>query len=296
LFTEARGHLFFMESASIITLISIGHWVESKVSARAAKSLRALLNLTPPTARWLDPGGAEVEVPVSQLKAGDQVVIKPGDRVPIDSEVAEGASVVDESMLTGESTPVSKNKGARIYGGTVNLHGWLLGKVAAKAKPRRWRRLSPSCSAPKPAGPISKLGDRVSSVFRADCRVDRDWGGLLVGLAPESSACGQRVDRTFLWRAHHPARRMGGGDLSRVAVLINCVPCAMGLGQRPSQLWPAPTWPPNWNPEQGRVALEKTGRITSVLFDKTGTLTHGKMGIADSEDFLEPAEQAPRVP
>ncbi len=165
LFTEARGHLFFMESASIITLISIGHWVESKVSARAAKSLRALLNLTPPTARWLDPGGAEVEVPVSQLKAGDQVVIKPGDRVPIDSEVAEGASVVDESMLTGESTPVSKNKGARIYGGTVNLHGWLLGKVAAKAKPRRWRRLSPSCSAPKPAGPISKLGDRVRASF-----------------------------------------------------------------------------------------------------------------------------------
>src|SRR5262249_8188499 len=157
---------FFMESASIITLISAGHWVESKVSTRAEKSLRSLLNLAPPTARLLDPGGAEVQVAVSELKVGDQVVVKPGDRVPLDGEVVEGASMADESMLTGESAPVSKAKGSKVYGGTANLHGWLLTRVTATGEATALAQIIAVVQrAQSSRANIQRLGDRVSNVF-----------------------------------------------------------------------------------------------------------------------------------
>jgi Cu+-exporting ATPase len=101
-----------MEAAAIITLISLGHWLESRVSARASSALRQLLDLAPALARRRDPAGAETEVPVAELRAGDLVVLRPGDRVPTDGEVVEGDSAVDESMLTGESAPVDKTAGA----------------------------------------------------------------------------------------------------------------------------------------------------------------------------------------
>ncbi|MHC1764054.1 MAG: heavy metal translocating P-type ATPase [Verrucomicrobiia bacterium] len=292
LFAAVHGHLYFMESASIITLISVGHWMESKVSARAAKSLRALLNLSPPTARWLDPGGAEVEVPVSQLKVGDQVVVKPGDRVPIDSEVVEGASIVDESMLTGESMPVNKNKGSRIYGGTVNLHGWLLGRVAATGEGTALAQIIAVVQrAQTSRANIQKLGDRVSSIFVPVVVMVALGAGLWWGFAPESARAVSDWMEPFLWRAHHPTGTVAAAIYHAVAVLIIACPCAMGLATPIAIMAGA-----NVAAERGilirdGVALEKTGTITSVLFDKTGTLTQGRMGLADSEDFLESAAQ-----
>ncbi len=292
LFAGVPGHLFFMESASIITLISVGHWMESKVSARAAKSLKALLNLSPPTARWLDPGGAEVEVPVSQLRVGNQVVIKPGDRVPIDSEVVEGASIVDESMLTGESMPVNKNIGARIYGGTVNMHGWLLGRVAATGEGTALAQIIAVVQrAQTSRANIQKLGDRVSSIFVPVVVLVALGAGLGWGLAPESARAVSDWMEPFLWRAHHPAGTLAAAIYHAVAVLIIACPCAMGLATPIAIMAGA-----NVAAERGilirdGVALEKTGTVTSVLFDKTGTLTHGRMGLAGSEDFLDPGAQ-----
>ncbi|HEU0038107.1 MAG TPA: cation transporter, partial [Verrucomicrobiae bacterium] len=149
------GHVYFMEAAAIITLISVGHWIEARVGARASSALKSLLNLAPPTARRigapasgtarLNPSairavseaGApmasaiEAEVPVAELKIGDLVALRPGDHVPTDGEVVEGDSVVDESMLTGESVPVDKTAGSKLCAGTVNLNGRLVVRVTA---------------------------------------------------------------------------------------------------------------------------------------------------------------------
>src|SRR5262245_218888 len=131
LLSGAGGHLYFMEAAAIITLISVGHWVESRVSVRASSALRKLLNLAPSLARRRNTDGSESEVSVSQLSPGDIVSLRPGDAIPTDGEVIEGTSTVDESMLTGESVPADKSGGTLVYGGTVNLDGRFLMRVTA---------------------------------------------------------------------------------------------------------------------------------------------------------------------
>src|SRR3989442_520879 len=121
LLSGAGGHLYFMEAAAIITLISIGHWTESRVSARASSALRQLLSLAPALARRRNSDGTEATVPLADLAPNDLIILRPGDRVPSDAEVIDGASAVDESMLTGESSPGEKKPGSLVYGGTSNL-------------------------------------------------------------------------------------------------------------------------------------------------------------------------------
>src|SRR5439155_2390657 len=131
LFTGSAGHFYFMEAAAIITIISIGHWVEARVSLRASGALRKLLNLAPQTARRVNDSGDEAEVSVATLTVGDRIALRPGDAIPTDAEVIDGASAVDESMLTGESLPVEKKPGDKLYAGTVNLNGRLAAGVNA---------------------------------------------------------------------------------------------------------------------------------------------------------------------
>ena len=296
-FSGWQGHLFFMESASIVTLISMGHWVEAKVSARAAKSLRALLNLTPPMARVREPGGAETQIPVANLKVGDLVVTKPGDRVAIDGEVVEGMSVVDESMLTGESTPVNKEKGAVVYGGTANLRGWLLSRVTATGEATALAQIIAVVQrAQTSRANIQKLGDRVSSVFVPVVVLVALATGLWWGLAPESARTVSGWLEPWLWQAHHPVGILAAAIYHAAAVLIIACPCAMGLATPIAIM--AGT---NVAAERGilirdGLALEKTGQITSVLFDKTGTLTHGRMELAEAVDFLTVKEQEVGLP
>jgi len=130
LFSGTAGHLYFMEAAAIISLISVGHWVEARVSAKASKSLESLLHLAPRTARRLR-NGLEEEVAVEELRTDERVVLRPGDHVPTDGIVVEGNSAIDESMLTGESLPVEKAPGSQAYAGTINLTGQLIVKVTA---------------------------------------------------------------------------------------------------------------------------------------------------------------------
>ena len=166
LFSGWTGHLYFMEAAAIITLISVGHWVESRVSVRASSALRQLLKLAPELARRRNPDGSETEVAVADLKPNDLAILRPGDRVPTDGEVVEGVSALDESMLTGESMPVDKAVGGQLYAGTVNVNGRLVMRVTATGEGTALAHIIAAVQrAQSSRANIQRLADRVSNVF-----------------------------------------------------------------------------------------------------------------------------------
>jgi Cu+-exporting ATPase len=167
LLSGAGGHLYFMEAAAIITLISTGHWMEELAGRRAESSLRALFRLAPATARRQNADGTETEVPVALLRPGDLVMLRPGARVPTDGKVIQGRCSADEAMLTGESLPVEKDSGASLYAGTVNLDGQVLmrGGATGAKQPR---------ADPAPGGPDQQR-------VRAHCRARCHCGRAVVG-------------------------------------------------------------------------------------------------------------------
>jgi Cu+-exporting ATPase len=228
-------HVYFMEAAAIITLISAGHWMESRMSARAASSLRKLLNLAPPQARRRGPDGGETTVNVSELRVGDIIVLRPGERIPIDGKVIEGESVVDESMLTGESVPIDKSAGALAYGGTMNLNGRLVIEVTAvgeetalaqiiaavqaraeqpreyttPGRPREQRLRADRCAAGGRHGALVGIGSRTSGALAPI--------PLIISLAGKSADdCARGCHCSLRRRADHClSMRDGIGDAGR---------------------------------------------------------------------------------
>jgi P-type Cu+ transporter len=288
LFAGWPGHLYFMESAAILTLISLGHWLETRIGARAASSLRALLNLAPPTARRLAPDGTETEVPVAALVRGERVLLKPGDRVPTDGEVLEGSSVVDESMLTGESMPVEKIAGGKLFAGTVNQDGRLLVRVTATGEETALAHIIEIVQrAQSSRAKIQRLGDFVSSIFVPIVILVALFTALWWGLAPESARVTSQWFEPFLWKPHSPPGALASAVYHAAAVLIIACPCAMGLATPAAIMAGTNVAARRGILIRDGVALERTGRLTAVIFDKTGTLTHGKMSVLELNDFRE---------
>jgi Cu+-exporting ATPase len=282
LLSGSGGHLFFMEAAAIITLISVGHWLESRVAARASSALNKLLTLAPSLARKLAADGREMEAPATDLETGDRVVLRPGDRVPVDGVVEEGASAVDESMLTGESIPVDKAGRSELYAGTVNLNGRLVMRVTATGEETALANIIAAVQrAQTSRANIQRLGDRVSNVFVPAIVLVAIAAGLFWALAPAAAAQAQSTLAGFLWQPHmHAAGPLATGLIIAAAVLIVACPCAMGLAT-PAAIMAGS----NAAAERGilirdGVALEKAGQITAVMLDKTGTLTLGRPTVA----------------
>lgn len=274
------GHVYFMESASIITLISLGHWIESRVSVRASGALRNLLNLAPQTARRMDATG-EIEVPVSALNIGDRVVLRPGDRVPTDGEVSEGDSAVDEAMLTGESAPVDKSLKSELYAGTVNLNGRLIMRVTATGEATALAHIIAAVQrAQTSRANIQRLGDRVSSVFVPIVVTIALAAALWWGLAPDSAHQIHNWLAVWLWPAHPPVGTLAASFIIASAVLIIACPCAMGLATPAAIMAGSNAAAQRGILIRDGVALEKAGEVTAVIFDKTGTLTQGKPSVA----------------
>ena len=281
LLSHAGSHLYFMEAAAIITLISCGHWVESRVSARASSALRQLLNLAPALARRRNPDGTETDLPVAELQAGDCVLLRPGDRVPTDGEALEGDSAVDESMLTGESVPVDKAAGSPLYAGTTNINGRLVMRVTATGEETALAHIIAAVQrAQSSRANIQRLGDRVSNVFVPLVVAVALAAGLCWGLAPEWTRQAHDALARVIWPMEPPSGPLAAAFIIASGVLIIACPCAMGLAT-PAAIMACS----NAAAQRGilirdGVALEKAGLVTAVLFDKTGTLTTGKPEVA----------------
>lgn len=284
-FHNQTTHLYFMEAAGILTLISLGHWLEARMSAQAGAALRSLLTLAPTTARRRL-GGREEEVPVASLRPGDLIVLRPGDRVPVDAEVLEGQSAVDEAMLTGEAVPVEKSVGSRLFTGTVNQSGALTARVTATGDATALAHIIAAVErAQSSRADIQRLADRVSSVFVPVVVAFALVAALAWGLAPDAMAALHQGLGRWLWPAHVPPSAVAGAFYIFAAVLIVACPCAMGLATPTALMAGVNAAARRGILIRDAVALEKSGRLNAVVFDKTGTLTEGRPRVVASEDF-----------
>ncbi len=281
-------HLYFMETVGILTLISLGHWMEAKVSAKASSTLKSLMQLAPQRARRQQANGAFEEIDVSELYQGDLMEVRPGDQIPTDGNIVEGKSSVDESMLTGESMPVDKSAGNKVYGATQNGQGRLLVRVVGLGEDTALARIIQVVEhAQNSRANIQRIGDKVSSVF-----VPVVVMLALITLSgwffwPSGMQHISELIQPLLWSAHATESVLAAAVLHSVAVLIVACPCAMGLATPAAIMAGTNAAAARGILIRDGEALEKSGTITCLAFDKTGTLTQGKPEVAAFESFNE---------
>jgi cation-transporting ATPase V len=252
--------LYFETAVLLIAFLTLGRYFEARARGRAGQAIRALLALGAKQARLLR-DGAEVMVPVEQVAVGDLLRVRPGEKIPTDGEVVDGASAVDESMLTGESVPVDKTPGARVAGATINTSGALTVRataVGADTALAQIVRLVEQAQAGKSG--MQRLADRISGVF-----------------VPAVIAVAALTFAGWAMLGGDPTK----GLVAAVAVLIIACPCALGLAT-PTAIMVGT----GRGAELGILiksveVLERTRKITTVVFDKTGTLTRGQMTLTD---------------
>ena len=256
---EMLPHLYFEASAVVITLVLLGKWLESRAKRQTASAIRALQVLRPESAR-VRRDGVEIDLPVEQVKVGDLVVIRPGERVAVDGVVVEGASQINESLITGESLPVDKHPGDKVTGGAINADGLLLVRtqaVGGETTLSRIIRLVEDAQAAK--APIQHLVDKVSAIFVPVVLVL----ALLTMLG--------------WWFA---TGELENAIINAVAVLVIACPCALGLAT-PTAIMAGTGVAARYGILiKDAEALEVAHAVNTVVFDKTGTLTIGKPALA----------------
>ncbi len=259
---EGSAHLYFEASVLIITLILLGRTLEARAKGRAGAAIARLIDLSPKTARRVE-GANEREVPASDLRVGDRVRVRPGERVPADGTVASGASFVDESMITGEPVPVKKEEGARVVGGTLNTTGSFdltVDRTGADTALARIVRMVEEAQGGKL--PIQALVDRVTLWFVP----------AVIAIAV----------LTFLaWLAFGPAPAFGHALVAAISVLIIACPCAMGLATPVSIMVGTGRAAERGVLFRQGAALQALRDARVIALDKTGTLTEGRPRLTD---------------
>ena len=259
-----EGHVYYETAAVIITLIRLGKYLEARAKGRTSEAIKKLMGLRAKTAIVVR-AGLEVEVPVDDVRVGDVVLVKPGEKIPVDGVVVEGRSAVDESMLTGESLPLEKKPGDAVIGATLNKLGMLkfeATKVGKETALAQIIKLVEDAQGSK--APIQKLADQVSAIFVPIV--------ILIALLTFAG---------WYFLAPHIDDQFTRALINMVAVLVIACPCAMGLATPTAVMVGS-----GKGAEMGVLfrtseALERAGKVSVVILDKTGTITKGQPAVTD---------------
>lgn len=262
---ERRGitaDVYYESAAVIVTLILLGRLIEVRAKAGTSGAIEKLLSLRARTAR-IRHDGRDLDVPVEEVRVGDRVVVRPGEKIPVDGTIAEGETTIDESMVTGESVPVHKGPGAPAIGATVNKEGGFVfeaTKVGRDTMLAQIVRLVQEAQGSK--APIQRLADRVSSYF-----------------VPAVMMAG--VITFVVWSVSGPEPAFVLALLNTVAVLLIACPCALGLATPTSVMVGTGLGAEHGILIKNAEALEVTGKLSTIVLDKTGTLTEGRPAVRD---------------
>lgn len=262
--SNIEAHVYFETSATIITLILLGKYLEANAKSKTSQAIKALLNLQAKKAVVIR-DGKEVEVDASDVIIGDKVKVKPGEKIPIDGMIIEGQAAIDESMVTGESLPITKKGGDKVIGATVNTNGKLIIKATSVGKDSFLAQMIEMVKkAQASKAPIQKLVDQVSGVFAP----------TVIGLS---------IITLGIWWMFGPDPVLVRSLMAATAVLIVACPCALGLATPTSIMVGVGRGAKNGILIKDAESFEVAGKINTVVFDKTGTLTEGKPEV---QEFL----------
>jgi P-type Cu+ transporter len=256
--------VYFEAAAAITTLVLLGQVVELRARGRTSAAIRALLDLTPQTARLLGPDGSEKDVPLAQVKPGERLRVRPGEKVPVDGVLLEGRSAIDESMITGESIPVEKSPESKVIGATINGTGSFVMRAERVGSDTLLARIVQLVGqAQRSRAPIQRLADRVAKWFVP----------IVVAVA---------VITFVAWWLFGPQPRLGHALVNAVAVLIIACPCALGLATPMAIMVGVGRGARAGVLIKNAEALEILEKVDTLVVDKTGTLTEGKPQLVGS--------------
>jgi len=279
-FWHARGlhpHVYFEAAAVVIAFILLGKLLEERAKSNTSSAIRKLMGLQPKTVRVIE-GGQEREIPIAQVRVGQLIVVRPGEKIPVDGQVESGSSYVDESMISGEPVPVEKKAGEAVFAGTINQKGsfrFTARKVGADTILAQIIRLVQEAQGSK--APVQKLVDRIAGIFVP----------VVLGIA---------VLTFVAWML------LGGEDafthalLTSVTVLVIACPCALGLATPTAIMVGVGKGAEHNILIKDAESLELGHRVNAIILDKTGTITEGKPTVTDLVWQVEAAEQARLLP
>jgi len=252
--------LYFESAGVIITLILLGKYLESVTKGKTSEAIKKLMGLTPKTATVIQ-DGKEIEIPIDEVEVGDIIVVKPGEKIPVDGEVVEGLTAVDESMLTGESIPVEKKAGDKVVGASINKNGLIKFKATKVGKDTALAQIIKLVeNAQGTKAPIAKMADVISGYFVPVVMGIATIAGLAWYLSGESAVFSLSIF---------------------IAVLVIACPCALGLATPTAIMVGTGKGAEYGVLIKGGEALETAHKIKTIVFDKTGTITEGKPKVTD---------------
>lgn len=265
-FFHSRGlhaHVYFEAAAVVVAFILLGKMLEERAKSNTSSAIKKLIGLQPKTVIVVHEGGHEMEMPVSQVKVGDHILVKPGDKIPVDGEVVSGTSFVDESMISGEPVPVEKEKGAEVFAGTVNQKGsfvFAAEKVGSDTVLAQIIRMVQDAQGSK--APVQKLVDKIAGIFVP----------IVIGIS---------ILSLIAWLIFGGDNGITQGLLAMVTVLVIACPCALGLATPTAIMVGVGKGAENGILIKDAESLELAHKVNAIILDKTGTITEGRPEVTD---------------